>query len=325
MKKLLLWAAFVAFAGAASAADTVLSISAIHVGGRAIQLLKTETAEGLVCQEYVAQMAQESAKQGEGSLTVKISRICDEPVRVAAPAGSLAVEEVFPKKLKAMRWVGAADGIGVHALDLEVEATSQVKAAPSERFAALVGEKSKFLLSGAGMRGVLPQLLDRAVNDPSDANVAAYLYAQRVMVDKAADASLACAGLAEPEAKACVDRQLASAKFDEACPLDGTISSQSDGRLLVCADGKWSYTGAVFEGALFATQVLATSVCREKANLDPVTLSRESSALMFFSALRSLLSVGILPATVSPEVLAERMAHLTCGQGGILQLDLPAS
>lgn len=109
------------------------------------------------------------------------------------------------------------------------------------------------------------------------------------------------------------------------CAASGDLKTQSDSRLAYCADGKWVYVGPSFEGALFTTQVLATATCRDKANLDPLILGRHSSAFVFLLAVRSLSENGILAADISPEVLAERLTHLTCDQAGILQMDLPAT
>lgn len=106
---------------------------------------------------------------------------------------------------------------------------------------------------------------------------------------------------------------------DKQC-ASGTFSSQDDGRLRYCSNGQWLIPGAAFEGALFTTQVLAASVCHEKANLDPLKLAQHSSAMMFLLAVRSIYANGVMPAVTPADVLAQRISELKCDEAGILQM-----
>lgn len=66
----------------------------------------------------------------------------------------------------------------------------------------------KFLSVG-GLRDMLPRLYERAVKEPTDENVASYVYAQRLVLDLAQRVAQKCAGGADDAtARGCVERTL---------------------------------------------------------------------------------------------------------------------
>ncbi len=114
MKKITAIIMFSMFAGSALAKDTtveLLSMDTIKIGGAEVSLPKTRTADGLICQSYIA----EAKRESKGTFTIQIAEICGKPVKFES--SGLGGTVYYPDNLLSMRFVPNGD-LGKHVLSI---------------------------------------------------------------------------------------------------------------------------------------------------------------------------------------------------------------
>lgn len=114
MKKIITIAALATVAVAAQAAEgsKVLSMTEFDVGGVKVILPKTQEADESICVAYVSS----ASRQADDVLEVKVAKVCDRPVQVAASGLFPAV--LYPAKLLSMRVVHSTDGLATQVPEL---------------------------------------------------------------------------------------------------------------------------------------------------------------------------------------------------------------